>query len=735
VQPIVLKTAIDRLGFDGDSGRLVSLTPKRLPDVNLIASAPEHPVFALQYVSDDGEYVYADSHAASGPEVDCAEAGGEQTLTLSFARVGGMDVDVVLRVRARREDSFTRWSCRLRNGAGVRIVDVQFPFLVAPLEGGVVVPAGHGGHLITGDALPGLVVDEPGRWRFVPENGGTTHYPGRVFAQFLAWCGDRAGLYVACEDTEGNVKLLHAVRRDPGVRLGIAHVGDWPTAGERTLEYEVVVRSFEGDWYDAADIYRNWSLAQKWATPLVKRTDVPEWLLDSPPHITVRLQGYVDAGPTPPIEEFLPYEKCIPLLEGIARRVDSPLVAVLMSWERGGPWVYPDCFPPVGGDESLARFTGLARERGWRVGSFCNGTRWVMQHRHNGYDGREYFRERQGEQSVCRRHDGELWAGHWDRTWRPSYLCCMAQGLTREIAVDFVRRLVGWGMESIQFFDQNVHAATFPCFAHDHGHPPVPGKWMTAAMQEMVQAFREVAAELGETGAIQSTECPCNEYCLPLFQQSDVRVSPPGSGQRDYIPLYHYLFHECTVLHGMMSTGGEPYALPIRNAWNGVWGEIPGAVMTGDGALLNRETFNWAEWEPKLGSNDDSLEMIRTVTALRRGAGRDFLVYGRMQRPARVEVEVMNWQHDGRSYEVPAVAHAAWQAPDGRFGVVLANWTAEPRAVTITDPRLGQRAGIHICGPTQECEIRELSGGQLQADLPPLSCALVAADAGTGGNE
>ena len=40
-----------------------------------------------------------------------------------------------------------------------------------------------------------------------------SHYPGLMFAQFLAWYTDRGGVYVGCEDTEGNVKVLKAVKR------------------------------------------------------------------------------------------------------------------------------------------------------------------------------------------------------------------------------------------------------------------------------------------------------------------------------------------------------------------------------------------------------------------------------------------------------------------------------------------------------------------------------------------
>jgi hypothetical protein len=637
-----------------------------------------------------------------------------------------MDLEVKVSVCASRTDRFSHWSLSVENGAGLRIVDVQCPFVVVPAEGAVVLPAGHGGHLLTDKALQQLPPDVPQRWRFVPENGNSPHYPGRVFAQFLAWYHQNVGLYLACQDVDGNVKLLQPLSRCPGIRLGIAHVGDWPEQGARVLEYEVVLGSFAGDWYDAAGIYRDWSLSQKWGTPLTRRTDVPQWLLDSPPHITIRLQGYVDAGPTPAIQEFLPYEKCLPLLDAVSHRVDAPLVAVLMSWERGGPWVYPDCFPPVGGEDSLCRFIAQARQRGWQVGSFCNGTRWVMGHRFNGYDGSEYFQRHGGQQSVCRCHDGAMWAEGWDAGWRPSYICCMAQELTCEIATGFVQRLIDWGMESIQFFDQNCNAATFPCFASDHGHPPVPGKWMAAAMEALISEFGAAAKRASANGVIQSTECPCNEYCLPLFQQSDIRPSPPSCGEIDFIPLYHYLFHECTIMHGMMSIGPEPYSLEIRNAWNGVLGQVPGAVMTGDGSLLNRETFNWAEWHPKIGNNDDALAMIRSVTALRRGPGRDLLVFGQMQRPAQLEeVELISWEWEGKRYDVPAVFHSAWTTPDGRHGVVLANWTNKPQIVSIVDARLGPRTDTWTIGLGPASDESVSNTMRHQVEVPALGCALV----------
>jgi hypothetical protein len=176
----------------------------------------------------------------------------------------------------------------------------------------------------------------------------------------------------------------------------------------------------------------------------------------------------------------------------------------------------------------------------------------------------------------------------------------------------------------------------------------------------------------------------------------------------------------------MMGSAPEPYHLPIRNAANCVFGEIPGAVMIGDGTLLNKDTMNWAPWEPKVGSDDDAVEMIRTVTALRRGPGKDFLVFGRMLRPAAVAgIQTIEWTHGKRTHRIPAVFQTTWQAPDGRVGVVLANWTSQDQAVSVTDPRLAGTLALHVSG-------RELisagvpgAADSVRLVLPPLSCAVV----------
>ena len=224
--------------------------------------------------------------------------------------------------------------------------------------------------------------------------------------------------------------------------------------------------------------------------------------------------------------------------------------------------------------------------------------------------------------------------------------------------------------------------------------------------------------------SVEATVC---EYFIQDFQLTDVRVVPPGhKPSAGFVPLYHYLYHEFIVIQGGFGMGPEPYHMPIRNAYNLVVGEIPGGVMIGDGSLLNYDTMNWAPWEPKVGDNEASLEMLSCTAALRRGPAKDFLVYGRMMPPASVEgIRTMRWQRAGTDHQIPAVFHAAWQAPDGRLGLVLSNWTEEAQEIAIVDSRLGDEVRICISASEASDTRQAMTENGLQVVLPPLSCALV----------
>ena len=745
---LTLESRHDVLAFDPETLSLVSFRSKAAPEQEFIAAAARLPAFAIGYLDARHQYRLLTSQQAADVQVSVETNDDQRQLRAVYSSIGGHDLRVTCQVTAAARDPFICWKIGLENNAGLQVVDAQYPFVVcrfdlgdAPGSEKILLPHGYGsGRLIErpGEAIPAggawsqkLAPDSPRQWEFSARMGDANHYPGMQFAQFVAYYNNRAGLYLACQDTEANVKRFAALHHEAGLRLGVAHVGDWPARGAyaRTLEYDTVTRSFQGDWYAAADLYRDWTSQQKWFIPLVKRSDIPAWLTDSPVYITLRPQGILDAGPVAPVNEFLPYEKCIPILERVSAAVDAPLAVILMGWERAGSWVYPDALPPIGGETSMRDFITSIRAHGWHAGSFCSGTRWVIGQAWNNYDGREYYEQHGGEESICREADGSAWRENWDMDWRPSYACCLGAPKTRQVAQDYVRHLIDWGMQSIQFLDQNNGSSTFPCFAADHEHPPMPGKWMAEKMAQFMATLHETARQAGAEGVdgvVHSAESGLNEVCLPLFQETELRIYPPNYGV-DIVPLYQYLFHECVVLQGMMGNAPEPYHLALRTAANCVLGGIPGGVLTGDGTLLDKDTNNWAPWEPRVEDSANAFKMIRAVSALRRGPGKDFVVYGRMLRPAQVDgIPMVEWNYNGRLNRIPAIFHSAWQAQDGRTALVLANWTAEAQTVMIHAGRLGHDA---LTLQVSAMEVHAVALARMdqgvEVTLPALSCALL----------
>jgi hypothetical protein len=734
---VELKTSTCVVSLDDRSGSLMSCRAVAAPDQEfLVPGHGRFPLFVIQYLDHEERLQEISSlEAASVSLSRVTEVGGE-SVRIAYEHVGVPDLSVTATVRVSQDDLAIRWEIAVSMTRAVVLLNVQYPYLVVaydlagdPDASKLLQPFYFG--LLHEQLRPHhFPPDFPDLWQLLPENGDSSHYPGLTFAQLLAYYNERAGLLLFCRDNTGQVKLIKPVHHEPGLRLGIAHVVGWTDPGNHDLNYEVALQGFLGDWYNAAEIYRAWSLQQPWArTPLAERKDLPAWLADAPLHIVLRIQGEVDAGPTHTHPEFTPFEHAVPLLERVADRVGTSLVPVIMAWERPGPWVYPDCFPPVGGEESLTAFTAAARERGWHVGTYCNGTRWVTAHKWSGYRGEAFFEEQGGPASVCRQPDGSPWSSSWDQPWRPSYTGCLGSERTKDLLWRYAATLRGYRLGWIQILDQNVGCSTFPCYAKAHDHPPAPGGWMTTRMEQLLVGLREGAERAGWDGAW-SVETPCSEYFLQSFVMCDVRPDFRTS----FVPLYYYLYHDYIMTQSMFGAAPNPYFLVLKFARAFVLGDVLGCHMGQGGRLQNwdppRGTFwgePWMDWDRPAGDQDAAFAVLRNATALRRGMGKDFLLFGRMLRPLPVtNIPTKSWSLEGEANAVPAVEHATWQARDGRVAVALANWTDDEQIATVDLSTLEEReATLYLSTDGLIKEASVTTGQPVELSLPPHACALL----------
>jgi hypothetical protein len=707
-----------------DSGAIASLRAVGRAEV-LVTDSKSLPAFQLQYIDGGGNFRQLSSHDRRTHGSDRSETPDETVLHSSFLDLGGVGIDVDVTVRCPRDEALTYWSLSLRQPHGVVIADVQFPFVVAPYDyeaGGptkLLIPMREG-RLHEAPRPEDLEPDHPSTWQFLSAHNSFDHYPGTMFAQFLAYYNDSHGIYIGCHDTRGAVKNLKAVHHPSGLRLGVSHVVGWSEPGSHELGYEVAVGVFDGDWHTAADLYRDWYEEAAKPTKLADRADAPAWILDSPVHVILRAQGEVDSGPAPANAEVVPYPEALPLLDAFSENVKSAVLPVVMSWEGPGPWVYPESFPVVGGDDSMRAFTQAARDRGWHVGTYCNGTQWVTEHKWTGYDGGAYYAAGGGERTVCRTPDGSPWRNDWDAEWRTSYTCCAAVDRTQELARDYVGHLLDLGFDWVQFFDQNCGAAAFPCYSHDHGHPPAPGRWMTHAMDTLFDSFDALAAE-SPRDIVFSVESAPNDYAMPRFHICDIR---PDLGRgTDVVPLYQYLFHEYVLTQAAFAPGPNPYWMEIKTASSFALGDVLTAILGREGRLINWSGTPWARWDSPAGDQEAVLTLLRRASAMRRGPGKDFLVLGRLLGVSPVDqVGQVQWTEGAHAESAPAVMHAAWAAHDGRTAVALANWTREPQNVRLAARQEGDEGTFHL-QDSDPVLLSGLAGGDIE--LPPLAVALL----------
>ncbi|MFC1672075.1 hypothetical protein ACFL01_02945, partial [Planctomycetota bacterium] len=192
---VVLETGDAQFGLDPETHRLVSFRANAAPEQEFIASRPEHPVFVIQYLDEDNKYRQLTSLQASSVSTRTDEDAGFTTLIAEFRGVGGLDLDVTTRAHASDSEPLSRWTIGVRNGAGIEIVQVEYPYVVCAYDLGgaqdsetVLLPEYYG-QLIPGPLKEKLESDGPEAWQV---NQPFSHYPGGQFAQFMAYYNDRA---------------------------------------------------------------------------------------------------------------------------------------------------------------------------------------------------------------------------------------------------------------------------------------------------------------------------------------------------------------------------------------------------------------------------------------------------------------------------------------------------------------------------------------------------------------
>ena len=596
--PVTLKS--DRLAVVFDrarQGAVISLTDNAT-GVEFINGKAAEKLFAISWTRPGdkaGELQWLSSSDAKQVEWNVSQG----KVSAVFSRLGGKDVTVTCTAVVAADGEQIHWNLRVTGNAPIVLEEFSFPVLSlrTPLE------KDGGADAVVLGLTKGGIQHEPAKWGV--GRGLSATQPGQLAAQFGCYYTTAAGFFSQTRDPQGYPKRLECMRTKDGLKWmwkrRCFHLLDKPFE----LGYEIATTTFAAqtaseptDWRDAADIYKKWALTQPWcATPYIEREDVPRWMKSGPAMIRFS-RGWLEKPER--VEGWLNdyWEKHFP---------DVPLVVALWGWEQVGSWISPKYFPPYPSEEVFLRIVNTAKRIGGHAFPWPSGYYWNVEYEareDGGFTWQDWDDfNATGLPHALRNRDGEPLVRKlsWLRGGRNVALC-RGDKWTREWFDRTATKLMELGCDMVQV-DQVVGGlapGAGECFSSEHGHPPGPGLWDTAAFTQQLKSLNEKCRRI-QPDAVLSIEEP-QELFNHLIGIQDYRDGQsrrwPALPGLEHASVFGYLYHEFLPVFQSNPQSGDSQGL----AYCAVTGQIPHWVphwpVTPAPALANGEFEEWHEDVP-----------------------------------------------------------------------------------------------------------------------------------------
>ena len=537
--------------------------------------------------------------------------------------------------------------------------------------------------------------------------------------QFMAHYNDGAGLYLATHDPLASMKEIVARhgqapggRRD-GVFLSyrwpVENMSDTgnifemdrevpdpndPAAGNVDIEARAVMGAFQGNWYDAAQIYRTWAETAPWWPESDEngRLDTPEWMTD--------IAFWIVAGSSDVFEcmemgmdpqwWIAERDRVFDLVTQLrALEPDAP-VAVHWYWWSEEPLF--DCMPEkffeakenfrtevidqlraqnilfmpyLNGrlwDVDLPRY---ASEERWRDASLPEGGDPDDDQIRESESYRHFPRKGDTCQVVTEQQEDEY-----------KVMCSVVERWADEV-LEFTRLAAsttadGLGADGI-YLDQVASAEPVPCFDPDHGHPFGGGHWWTIdGYWKMLRGLR-ASQEVDQDQVMLASES-ANEAYVHLFHG----MLPWKWTYGNQVPLFPAVYGGKVILFGRTyADGSEPAGMVMKAGQALIFGEQIGWIPT-----LKYDAMDWPD-----NSNWITEDGWQTVgpffwrVARLRYHFREYFRLGRLARPPVMHWPLVSgpprttayWGGWGGDVTTDVILSGAWQRPDGDLMLLLAH--------------------------------------------------------------
>ena len=647
------------------------------------------------------------------------EKKNDSLLTLiwqQFDHADYADLRVSVSVRIGEDQSFSYWKIHLSGIQGKEVESVIFPRISGLRD--------MGEEYLAVSNWTGAVLKNPRQ--FIKSSAWG--YPGALSMQLITlYNPEKIGFYASCNDSL-SYKKDFALSLEAPDNL-IYHLVNYPefdiSKDSYSPAYEAVIGSYRGDWFTAAEHYRDWARNQKWCRESrLKNGRIPAWAEETALWVWNR-------GKSPGV--------LLPATE--LKQKLGLTVSVLWHWWHGCSYDdgFPEYVPPREGRSQFIEQVEKAKQQGVRPIVYMNQIQW-------GNTTESWKTENVSLSTVKDMNGKEMDHVYNIFSGKGLTVMCVATDFWRNKYASLADTVINHYDVGGVYMDQTC--LSYRCFDPSHRHPVGGGNyWVenSGKISTQIRALtkRDEAPALAGEGSGESW-IPHLDLFLTL-QASKERYA--GVGGWETIPLYQVVYHPYSISFGSYSSLLKP---PYDELWPSefapkdalqlldekyneqflmeqarsfIWGSQP--------MIANYRTFLETERKPEM-------EYLHRLVKVRM-KGLKYLLYGEYlkmpetQYPTK-ELKISRLSiYAGRTGSTvtelqgvfPLIYSSAWKADDGTLGIPFASISdqAFPLKLTLKADAYGMppSGNISVIDETGKKLLSSYQNGEISIDmlLPP----------------
>ena len=687
---VVLDNGKLRLEFDRSTASLVSMTDLKTGYEYLDSTAEPKCLWELVPMEKGTEFDL--------PTEVSVCSWSKNKAVLKWRQADGEGVEVTATISLDKKKALSYWDIALEGFEGDKLMEVNYPRVSN-------IKAFTEEELALSDWTGRLYKNIRAKRKVLEQRK-----QNRPTMQLTALYGEEpSGLYIASNDTESMAKGSSFEFEGNTTTYKMVYILPMDEKNSSfKSSYQTILGAFQGNWYDAAQIYREWALQQEWTknnrlhsgkmNPWLPETDLWMWNRGRSNNVLTEAAD---------LKEYL----------------GDCNVSVLWHWWHNGPYddVFPDYLPPREGRDSFVKAVAEAKAKGINMAPYMNSIQWGV--------ARESWTELNLEQYAARRSDGSTHAHAYNKfTGNAIAPMCMSQEFWHEKYSDLCDTVVNdYGCTGV-YMDQAC--LYYRCYAKNHGHTVGGGNHWVKGYYKLVERIREKTAEANPvlTGEGSGEDWMAHLDGFLTLEGSRERMS--GLSALSIIPLFNAVYHENAICFG--NFGGFTYP-PYDECWPQEFRApntetlLP-AIYNTQMRMEQARTFVWGT-QPMIVNyhafaREARPELMQFIAKLvkARKAYKEYLQYGKMMRAPKLandhatEIDIAQMSTYGlktagtnlfpHKKVVPMLYSSAWRNEEGNILLTFVNISEDNKSLEFTidlaEMGLDEHFTLYIDGVAQE---------------------------------